>query len=76
MTALFSDISGRQIVVESIAEELVKLKCHRRYKRLFVVGGGEVESMILSEGSQASPTSPSAKGRMKVKRLGWLETLA
>jgi hypothetical protein len=32
--------------------------------------------IILVEGSQASPTRPSDKNRLKVKTLEWLEALA
>jgi hypothetical protein len=63
-------------VVESLAEELVKLKSHGRRGNLFVVEGGERKCMILSEDSQASPSRPSDKGSMEVKTLGCLEALA
>jgi hypothetical protein len=38
--------------------------------------GGGRKSIILVEGSQASPACPSDKGSVKVKTLGWLEALA
>jgi hypothetical protein len=38
--------------------------------------GAEKKSIVLSEGSQASPTSPSGKDSMKAKWLRWLKSLA
>jgi hypothetical protein len=33
-------------------------------------------NITLLQGSQASPSSPSDKGSMEVKMLGWLEAVA
>jgi hypothetical protein len=62
---------GRQ---ENVTEELVKRESHGRSERHFILRGRK--SIILSEGSQASPSRLSDKGRMKVKWLGWLEAVA
>jgi hypothetical protein len=43
-------------------------------ERHFTRGGGD-ESIILLEGSQASPSRPSDKGTVKVKALEWLQAV-
>jgi hypothetical protein len=43
---------------------------------LYLGGGGERRrSVVMSEGSQASPVRPSVKRRVKLKTLGWLEAV-
>lgn len=50
------------------------MKSYGKNDRRFIVGKGE--SIVLLEGSQSLPVCLSEKTRVKVKMLGWLESVA
>jgi hypothetical protein len=52
----------------------VKVKNHWRIERHFVVG--REEEQCVFDGSQALSARPSDKGRVKVKMLEWLQSVA
>jgi hypothetical protein len=52
----------------------MKVKSPGKCERHFIVG--RKQEYRLFEGSQASPVRPSGRSRVKVRTLGWLETVA
>jgi hypothetical protein len=50
------------------------VKSHEEIERYFIVG--REKTIILLEGSQASPDRSSDKCSMKMKTFGWLQAVA